>query len=143
MPFSCSEREVDSNSKMFPAGSRAWLEADLAVVQAVLCRSSLHINSELDLFSALSRWATASCSRLQLPVSEENLRRVAGGCQYLVRYLTLTPDQFRSPGGPGGSGLLTEDESDALLLALLRPHSHPALPDHLLPLQRTMSQTRR
>ena len=100
----------------------------MQVVQAVLCRSSLHISSELDLVSGLSRWLAHSCSS-------------PGGCQYLIRYLTLTPDQFRR--GPMVSGLLTEEESDALLLALLRPHNHPALPDHLQPLERTMRQNRR
>ena len=103
--------------------------------------TSAAAHSELDLSSALSRWATERCSRLGEPATEESVRRVAGGCQYLVRYLTLTPDQFRS--GPLGSGLLTEEESDALLLALIRPESHPPLPDHLRPLQRTMKQRRR
>ena len=95
----------------------------------MLCRSSLHITSELDLVSGLSRWMEHSCSS-------------PGGCQYLIRYLTLTPDQFRA-GPMVAPGLLTEEESDALLLALLRPLNHPALPDHLQPLERTLRQKRR
>ena len=55
------------------------------------------------------------------------------------RYLTLTPDEFRN--GPMGSGLLTEEESDSILFELLRPGS--SLPDHLAPLRRVMSQSRR
>ena len=54
------------------------------------------------------------------------------------RYLTLTPEEFRR--GPMVSGLLTEDEADSILFALLRPDT--ALPDHLAPLRRTMSQPR-
>ena len=111
------------------AESRAWLELDVEVVKAVLCRSSLHISSELDLVSGLARWLEHNCSS-------------PGGCQYLIRYLTLTPDQFRT-GPMMVSGLLTEEESDALLLALVRPDNHPALPDHLQPLERTMRQHRR
>ena len=54
------------------------------------------------------------------------------------RYLTLTPEEFRR--GPMVSGLLTEDEADSILFTLLRPDT--ALPDHLAPLRRTMSQPR-
>ena len=52
--------------------------------------------------------------------------------------MTLTPEEFRR--GPMVSGLLTEDEADSILFALLRPDT--ALPDHLAPLRRTMSQPR-
>lgn len=119
--------------------SEGWLAADVCVVRSVLCRSSLHITSELTAASALSAWSSAACSQLNLPQSPENLRTLAAGCQYLVRYLTLTPDEFRN--GPMGSGLLTEEESDSILFELLRPGS--SLPDHLAPLRRVMSQSRR
>ena len=52
--------------------------------------------------------------------------------------MTLTPEEFRR--GPMVSGLLTEDEADSILFTLLRPDT--ALPDHLAPLRRTMSQPR-
>ena len=133
----------------------------MSVVRLVLCRSSLHINSELAAAAALAAWTAATCARLQLEPAPDTVRQAAAGCQYLVRsviqsfvfpnkrirhkkltfssrYLTLTPEEFRR--GPMVSGLLTEDEADSILFALLRPDT--ALPDHLAPLRRTMSQPR-
>eukprot|EP00092_Neocalanus_flemingeri_P068749 GFUD01084114.1.p1 GENE.GFUD01084114.1~~GFUD01084114.1.p1 ORF type:complete len:114 (+),score=28.40 GFUD01084114.1:23-343(+) len=50
----------------------------------------------------------------------------------------MTPDEFRE--GPMISGLLTEEESDALLYTLLRPGA--PLPDHLMVLRRSMEEKR-
>ena len=67
--------------------SDGWLAADVSVVRSVLCRSSLHITSELAAASALSAWSSAACSKLNLSPSPENLRTIAAGCQYLVRWV--------------------------------------------------------
>ena len=65
--------------------SEGWLTADISVVRSVLCRSSLHISTELAVSSALTAWSAAACSRLSLDQSPENMRSLAAGCQYLVR----------------------------------------------------------
>ena len=67
--------------------SEGWLAADVSVVRSVLCRSSLHITSELAAASALSAWSSAACSKLNLSPAPENLRTIAAGCQYLVRWV--------------------------------------------------------
>ena len=51
----------------------------------------------------------------------------------MIRYLTMTPDDFRE--GPMVSGMLMEEESDALH-TLLKPGA--LLPDHVLVLRRNM-----
>ena len=43
------------------AAGEAWLRADVSVVRLVLCRSSLHINSELAAAAALAAWTAATC----------------------------------------------------------------------------------
>ena len=55
------------------------------MVRLVLCRSSLHIKSELEVNLALASWTKRTCARYQLEPSADNIRCVASGCQYLVR----------------------------------------------------------
>jgi len=114
------------------------LQVDLAVLKLLVCRTSLHIKSEMEVFSALVRWSKYECYRLVMSDSSENRRSVLSGCQYMVRYLTITPNQFKE--GPMVSGLLNEEESDALLYTLLRPEA--PLPDHLMVLRRNMEEPR-
>ena len=73
--------------------SEGWLTADISVVRSVLCRSSLHISTELAVSSALTTWSAAACSRLSLDQSPENMRSLAAGCQYLVRCVRCSKTQ--------------------------------------------------
>ena len=70
----------------FVPASEGWCEADIGVVRLVLCRSSLHIKSELEVSLALASWTKRTCARYQLETSADNIRCVASGCQYLVRW---------------------------------------------------------
>ena len=118
--------------------SDSLLEVDVTVLKVLVCRTSLHIKSEMEVFAALVRWSKSECARLELPDTAENCRSALSGCLYMVRYLTMTPDEFRE--GPMVSGLLAEEESDALLYTLLRPGA--PLPDHLKVLRRSMGEQR-
>ena len=70
------------------AAGEAWLRADVSVVRLVLCRSSLHINSELAAAAALAAWTAATCARLQLEPAPDTVRQTAADCQYLVRTMS-------------------------------------------------------
>lgn len=128
---------VDKHASALLA-SELMLNVDLSVLKVMVCRSSLHIKSEMEVFSALTSWSKSECKRLHLPDLPESYRAVVSGCQYMIRYLTMTPDDFRE--GPMISGMLTEEESDALLYTLLKPGA--LLPDHLLVLRRSMMEQR-
>ena len=118
--------------------SKYLVEVDISVLKMIFCRSSLNIKYEMEVFSALVRWSRAECSRLGLPDTPDTRRRVVSGCQYLVRYLTITSKDFKEEVVV--SGLLDEEESDALLYTLLKPGA--PLPEHLLVLRRTMEERR-
>ena len=55
-------------------------------------------------FNALKRWSDRECRRQHLELTPSNRRRVLEGCQYLVRYLTLSREEFVNV--PYKSGLL-------------------------------------
>ena len=78
------------------AAGEAWLRADVSVVRLVLCRSSLHINSELTAAAALAAWTAATCARLQLEPAPDTVRQTAAGCQYLVRSVLFCLLYFRT-----------------------------------------------
>jgi len=122
----------------------------LEVLQLVISRSSLHIKSESEVVNAVARWARAECKRRGEKESPTACREKLKGVQYLIRYLTLTSEQFiGSPACPP-SPLLTEEESDALHLAILvttQQNQHErqeslVFPDHLRPLRTLMAEAR-
>ena len=76
--------------------SAGVVDTPLPALRLVLSRSSLAVTSELECLAALLRWSTHACAAKQLQPSPTNLRQAAAGAQYLVRYLTLNPDQLRA-----------------------------------------------
>ena len=76
--------------------SAGVVDTPLPALRLVLSRSSLAVTSELECLAALLRWSTHACAAKQLQPSPTNLRQEAAGAQYLVRYLTLNPDQLRA-----------------------------------------------
>ncbi|CAB4067731.1 unnamed protein product [Lepeophtheirus salmonis] len=52
------------------------------------------------------------CKRQKLELNSDNKRSVSDGAQYLIRWLTLSEEDFL--GGPYHSGLLSEEEKDAI-----------------------------
>ena len=55
-------------------------------------------------FDALQRWSDRECRRQHLELTSANRRRVLEGSQYLVRYLTMSREEFIKV--PYRSGLL-------------------------------------
>lgn len=69
------------------------------------------------MFDALNDWAGKECKRKELPDTPQNRRLMLGDSLGKVRFLTLSVTELAE--GPIKSGVLTNDESLALLLRLV------------------------
>ncbi|KAF0298472.1 BTB/POZ domain-containing protein 2 [Amphibalanus amphitrite] len=103
-------------------------DVEHASLIAILEQDYLNITSELDIFNVLVRWSRKECQRRPLEVNAVNQRMVLGDALYRVRYLTMNATTFAN--GPAVSGLLSPEESLAIVMNILTPGKWP-LPDHL------------
>ena len=60
-------------------------DLDLSALNMVVCRETLNVKSEMEVFNALVRWSGRECKRQRLEMTNGNRRKVLEGCQYLVR----------------------------------------------------------
>merc|ERR1719264_297607 len=88
-------------------------DLDLSALNLVVCRETLNVKSETEVFNALVRWSGRECKRQRLEMTNGNRRKVLEGCQYLVRYLTMSQEELLRT-----TTLLTEEEMDALMTCL-------------------------
>ncbi|KAK3921128.1 BTB/POZ domain-containing protein 6-B [Frankliniella fusca] len=114
--------EVISNKTKEVLAEPSFEEVEIATVQAVLDQEELNIDSELELFDALQRWAVRECARKGLSSSDgKALRSVLHGTVGKIRFLTLTPSQFAER--PAVSQLLSQDEAFAILVNISSPNT--------------------
>ena len=116
----------------------SMMNTSLPVLKAVLCRSNLRIDGELQVWKCVLAWSRKECFRRGLDPTPTNMRAVLDGCQYLVRYFTMTSDELRE--GPLSCELLQDEEIEALIATMKSP-SKP-LPDHLEPMKRSLAEHR-
>ena len=90
-------------------------DLDISAMNMVVCRETLNISKESEVFNALQRWSTRECKRQRLELTPENRRSVLEGSQYLVRYLVMSQDEFTK--GPFRSGILTKEEEESILVS--------------------------
>lgn len=93
----------------------------------ILSQDSINVD-EATLFEAMVKWAGKECERQGVEATGESKRTVLSGALFLIRYLTFQPADFAA--GPAKSGLLTQEESFAVLMNISAPGSWE-LPDHL------------
>ncbi|XP_071575245.1 uncharacterized protein [Temnothorax nylanderi] len=106
----------------------SWEDVELGTLLKVLDQDALQISSEIELFSALERWAKAECSRKSLdPTNGKSLKSVIGNALLKIRFLSLTPQEFAE--GPGMSPLLTKDEAFAILMNILCTGNKTPMPE--------------
>lgn len=106
----------------------SWDEVELGTISTVFDQEELRIDSEMELFEALERWAKAECNRKSLLTTDpKSLRSVTGNLVEKIRFLTLTPQQFAE--GPGRSPLLTRDEAFAILMNVSSSGSDIPMPE--------------
>ncbi|XP_026674928.1 BTB/POZ domain-containing protein 6-B-like isoform X2 [Ceratina calcarata] len=96
----------------------SWEEVELGTLLTVLDQEELQINSEIDLFMAVERWAKAECTRKSLDPSDgKSLKSVIGNALSKIRFLNLSHKEFAE--GLGASLLLTQDEAFAILMNII------------------------
>lgn len=104
----------------------ADLEHDILVL--ILKRDTLCVRSEMTVFEAATRWSCQECKRQQLELLPSNKRDCLGKALLYIRFLVMNPHEFQS--GPGASGLLQDEEREAILSKLSGDGSIP-LPDDM------------
>lgn len=102
-------------------------DISLDLVKDIIKRDSLCIASELTVFLAVNRWSHRQCRRRHLEPSPENKRDVLQGAQFLVRFLTMTTEEFKD--GQSFTGLLTQEEEVNILFSMV--HIGAVLPKDL------------
>ncbi|KAH7713671.1 BTB/POZ domain-containing protein 6 [Aphelenchoides avenae] len=86
--------------------SEEFLQLRKDAVQALVLRE-LEVEENVVYDKAVA-WATAECARNQLPIDGETLRNALDGILHLVRFPTMTTEEFA--GGPAGEAVLTAEE---------------------------------
>ncbi|CAK9830737.1 BTB/POZ domain-containing protein 6-A [Anthophora retusa] len=105
-----------------------WEEVELGTLLTVLEQENLQINSEVELFTAVERWAKAECIRKSLdPNDGKALKSVIGNALSKIRFLSINPQEFAE--GPGMSPLLTKDETFAILMNILCTGNKAPMPE--------------
>lgn len=116
-------------------------EVELSTILTVLDQDELNIHSELDLFSAICRYAARhnQTSGAKVPRLDDGLAHPSGednnnpgqptirDAIKRIRFLTLTPQQFAE--GPGKSTLLSESEKFAILMNICSSSAATPMPD--------------
>ncbi|XP_019889176.2 BTB/POZ domain-containing protein 2 [Ooceraea biroi] len=93
----------------------SWENIELATLLTVLDQENLKISSEIELFTAVEKWAKSECCRKCLdPANREDLRFVIGDAFSKLRFLSLTPQEFAT--GPALSPMFSQDEAFSILL---------------------------
>ncbi|XP_029167527.1 BTB/POZ domain-containing protein 1-like [Nylanderia fulva] len=106
----------------------SWEEVELGTLLKVLEQDNLQVNSEIELFTGVERWAKAECSRKSLdPINGKCLKSVIGNALSKIRFLSLSPQDFAE--GPGMSPLLTKDEAFAILMNILCTGNKTPMPE--------------
>lgn len=96
----------------------SWEDVDLATLITVLEQEELQIDSELELFVAIERWAKSECTRKSLDNTDsKSLKSVIGDALSKIRFLTMSSKEFLD--GPGCSLLLTKEEAFGILANIL------------------------
>ena len=91
--------------------SESFTDIDFKTLEAILSRDTLDAK-ETTLFAAATRWAEAACTRQGRDTSPQQCREVLGEALYLLRFPTMTSNDFAD--GAGKSGLLSMQETNDL-----------------------------
>ena len=101
--------DVIDNQTVQVLQSDSFTDIDYETLEEILSRDTLNAE-EIVIFNAANRWAEAECTRQGRDANSQNCREVLGGALYLLRFSTMTLDEFAN--GPGQSGLLNTQETN-------------------------------
>ncbi|XP_075212363.1 BTB/POZ domain-containing protein 6-B-like [Lycorma delicatula] len=94
-----------------------FTEVELTTLLAILDQDKLNIDSEMQLFNAVHKWAVAECKRKEMPAdNSDSLRSIALPAVQKLRFLTMKPSEFSTI--PAKSQLLQQSEAFAILMNL-------------------------
>ncbi|PRD31463.1 UNVERIFIED_CONTAM: BTB/POZ domain-containing protein 2 [Trichonephila clavipes] len=94
---------------------------ELELMVEIVKRDTLQVSSEAVVFDSVMRWACRACKKQRKELTSENKRSVLGKALFLVRYLTMTPEEFLR--GPVSHGILCKEDKEIFLYKLSNPNS--------------------
>ncbi|XP_021965514.1 BTB/POZ domain-containing protein 6 isoform X2 [Folsomia candida] len=83
------------------------------ILTSFLIRDGLNM-TELEIFKAVLRWAELECERNNIEPTDSNLRGAIGENLFLVRFPTMTPEEFATEVAP--RNILTAEESRSIFI---------------------------
>ncbi|XP_044752164.1 BTB/POZ domain-containing protein 6-like [Coccinella septempunctata] len=103
-------------------------EAELNTIITIFEQDELNIESELDLFSALQRYAVRHNLTIESVSNNNSSNRLTYRDALMkIRFLTLTPQQFAE--GPANSQLLAQSEKFSILMNICSPSAANPMPE--------------
>lgn len=108
--------------------SETICDLDRDMLMDILRRDTLNLESELTAFDCIQRWSVYQCQRELREIGHKTKSDLLGEAKYLVRYLTMSKEQFFK--GPYSSDILSLDDKSALHEKLL--DADKSLPKHLM-----------
>ncbi|CAL1527146.1 unnamed protein product [Lymnaea stagnalis] len=93
--------------------SEGFTDIDKRTLETILSRETLN-TKELSIFNAVCRWAKTECMRQDFNPTPQNQRRVLGECIHLIRFPSMSLEDFAN--GPAQTGILTLQECHDLFL---------------------------
>ncbi|XP_050717994.1 BTB/POZ domain-containing protein 6-like isoform X2 [Eriocheir sinensis] len=114
-------------------------ELDRQVLEVILKRQTLRVQSEVEVVEAVVRWSTAQCKRECLPLTQQSRRKMLGDLLYYLRLLKLTPEQLNV-----AAKLLDKDEFEYIrvVVSARTGRSIPPPPTSLAPYLKHMATAR-
>ncbi|CAG9106013.1 unnamed protein product [Plutella xylostella] len=116
---------IDAQAEM-ALTSEGFVDIDVSTLESVLARETLNCK-EIALFEAALAWAQAECARRDVDPTPQNRRAVLGRTIYLIRFPTMSLEEFANSAAQ--LGILTPQETIDIFLhftAATKPHlSYP------------------
>lgn len=93
--------------------SEGFVDIDVSTLESVLARETLNCK-EINLFEAALAWAHAECVRREIDPTPSNKRVMLGSAIYLIRFPTMSLEDFANSAAQ--LGILTPQETIDIFL---------------------------
>ncbi|XP_013170979.1 PREDICTED: BTB/POZ domain-containing protein 6 isoform X3 [Papilio xuthus] len=93
--------------------SEGFVDIDVSTLESVLARETLN-SKEINLFEAALAWAQAECVRREIEATPANKRAMLGSAIYLIRFPTMSLEEFANSAAQ--LGILTPQETIDIFL---------------------------
>lgn len=93
--------------------SEGFVDIDVSTLESVLARETLNCK-EINLFEAALTWAHAECVRREIDPTPNNKRAMLGSAIYLIRFPTMSLEDFANSAAQ--LGILTPQETIDIFL---------------------------